>query len=145
MNITLKKILVFAAVLLAAGICIGFYLYNKGPVNVTAADAVNISAPDLYRTFSTDTTAAKKYSGKILEVSGDVNSFSFNRAKQKIILLKTATTGAFINCTMETDMDAPANSSVIIKGICSGIGQGDEDLGIKGDVYLTRCIPVKNR
>jgi len=145
MNMTLKKILVFAAVLVAAGICIGFYLYNKGPVNVAAADAVNISAPDLYRIYSTDTAGAKKYSGKILEVTGEVNSFSFNQKKQKIILLKTATAGAFINCTMEVDMDVPANSSVIIKGICSGIGQGDEDLGIKGDVYLTRCIPVKNK
>ena len=29
---------------------------------------------------------------------------------------------------------------VSIKGICNGIGQYDADLGIMGDLYLTRCF-----
>jgi len=60
------------------------------------------------------------------------------------ILLKTGTEDASVNCTMEEDAkNITANSQVSIKGICSGIGQGDEELGIRADVYLTRCILIK--
>ena len=61
-----------------------------------------------------------------------------------VTLIKTDTDGAFINCTLEQESNALlAGQSINIKGICNGIGQGDADIGIKGDVYLVRCYLAK--
>ncbi|MES1224258.1 MAG: hypothetical protein ABUT20_52675 [Bacteroidota bacterium] len=138
---------IFLIVLLLAltGAGIGYYLFNKGPVNVQGSNAINIIAGDLYQAYISDSSAAqKKYTDKILLVSGEVHDISSNLQKKKIILLKGNTDGAYINCTMEENIEnIHVTDKVNIQGICSGIGEGDADLGIKGDVYLTRCYLVK--
>ena len=123
----------------------GYYLFNKGPVDVKNSSALKTNAIELYEQFNSDSPGSlKKYSGKILQVTGTITTVSLNQKKEKVFLLKTNTGGASINCTMEEDPGAiKLNDIVSIKGICSGIGQGDEDLGIKGDVYLTRCFLIK--
>ena len=140
-----KKILVSILLIVLIAATVGYYLFNKGPMDVKHSSAIKITATDLYEQFSKDSvTALKKYSGKVLEVSGELNGISSNQTNEKILLLKTNTDAAFINCTMEEDPgDLKANDKISIKGICSGIGQGDEDLGIKGDLYLTRCFLIK--
>jgi len=122
-----------------------FYQFNRGPVNVKDLDAKAITAVDLYQAFRTDTTAGSKlYSGKVMQVTGIVNSIALNQQKGRIVLLKTSIPGAYINCTLEYDVPAAeVDSMLTLRGICSGIGQGDEDLGIKADVYLSRCILIK--
>ena len=142
---TKNNIIVSLIIIVMLGGAFGYYLYNKGPLDIKNSAALPIDATDLYSSFITDSTAAiKEYSGKVLLVKGQVNMVSFNQQKEKIILLKTATGEAYINCTMEEDPgNVKPNDPVNIKGICSGIGQGDEDLGIKGDVYLTRCFLIK--
>ena len=126
---------------------VGYYLYNKGPVDVKNSNAIKVSAADLYKEFISDSTIAlKKYAGKVLLAKGQVSSVSSNQQKEKVILLKTTADGAFINCTMDEDPgNININDEVNIKGICSGIGQGDEELGIKADVYLTTCLLIKNK
>ena len=145
MNRKAKNILTLLLLVALLAAVFGYYLFNKGPVEVRNSDAIKANAIELYEQFNTDSTAAlNKYSGKILQVTGEVTAVSLNQEKQKIILLKTNTGGASVNCTMEEDPgDVKINAVVNIKGICSGIGQGDEDLGIKGDVYLTRCFLIK--
>ena len=142
---TKKTILVATLLVAVLGASFGYYLYNKGPLDVKNSSAIKIAASELYNLFSTDSTASlKKYTGKVLLVKGQVSSLSVNQQKEKIILLKTTADAAAINCTMEEDPgNINVNDEVTIKGICSGIGQGDEDLGIKGDVYLTRCFLIK--
>jgi len=136
-------ILILMLALLCASV--GYYLYQKGPIDVKGSPAIKINAAGLYDQFTKDSTASlKKYSGKIVEVTGVISAVSLNQQKQQIILLKTGTDAAFVNCTLEEEADnIHENDNVSIKGICSGIGQGDEDLGIKGDVYLTRCFLIK--
>jgi uncharacterized protein (DUF1330 family) len=146
MNSKVKRnILVSLLLFVLSAAAIGYYLFTKGPVDVRESSALKINAVELYEQFSSDSTAAlKNYTGKVLQVTGEVNSVSHNQKKEKVILLKTNTGGAFINCTMEQDPGIISiNTHVNIKGICSGIGQGDEDLGIKADVYLTRCVLIK--
>ena len=142
---TKKTILVAVLLVAVLGASVGYYLYNKGPMDVKNSSAIKITATELYDLFSKDSTAAlKKYAGKVLLVKGLVNSVSVNQQKEKLILLKTTADGASINCTMEEDPgNISATHEVNIQGICSGIGQGDEDLGIKADVYLTRCFLIK--
>ncbi len=145
MNRKLKNILILLILVTLFAAVFGYYLFNKGPVDFRNSNAVKANATKLYELFNTDSTAAlNKFSGKILQVSGEVTAISLNQDKQKVILLKTNTGGASVNCTMEEDPgEVNINTMVNIKGICSGIGQGDEDLGIKGDVYLTRCFLIK--
>ena len=135
-----KRIIIPLIFLVLFAAAYGYYLYNKGPLSVVNSSAIEMSADDLYTEFSTDpANATKRYAGKILAVSGTVKSHSTNQQKQMIILIKTYANGGFINCTMEENgVQVKEGMRVIIKGICSGIGSGDEDLGIRGDVYLAR-------
>jgi uncharacterized protein (DUF1330 family) len=141
-----KKIILTIVLFLVLLTCgIGYYLYNKGPVDVQDSDSIKINAAELYDAYIKDLAAAqKKYTGRILEITGEVHDVSVNQQQKKILLLKSHSDGAYVNCTMEENTEnIHANDKVNVKGICSGIGEGDVDLGIKGDVYLTRCYLVK--
>ena len=146
MTSKVKKTILFSIlglVAIAAGI--GYYLYNKGPIDVKNATGIKVSATELYDAYSKDSTAAqKKYTDKIIETRGIVTKISQNQQHQAIVMLKTNEGTAFVNCTMEEPaINIKENEAIVIKGICSGIGMGDLELGIKGDVYLTRCYLVK--
>ncbi len=137
-------IIIFLAAICIAG-AVGFYFFNKGPVNVNSATAKKTEAVVLYQAFLKDSTAAKKmYLDKILEVSGLVMKVSRNQENQVIVMLQTGEAGAYVNCTMEQMVaDLPENKQATLKGICTGMGMGDADLGIMGDVYMVRCYLVK--
>lgn len=127
------------------GVAAGFYLYNKPQQNVANATGIKTDAITLYKVFITDTiTANKKFIQQVIEVSGTINSISKNQQNQTVALIKTGTEGAYINCTLEQNSNNLQQGQFIsLKGICNGIGQGDNDLGIKGDVYLVRCYVAK--
>lgn len=146
-----KKTVLFSIlglVLIAA--VIGYNLYNKKHFSVeSAAPAAEITAADLHQTFATDTTAAKnKFIGdeanhKVIQVTGEVSEIKKDQQGNTIILLKTNTDGAFVNCTLEGKTDnAAAGSKIVVKGICSGYNY-DAEMGIPGDVILTRCFIIK--
>ena len=141
----LKKIVLVILLIAVIAVGIGLYMFNKGPINIEGSSGVKITATELYNAFNTDTVAAAKlYSGKILEVKGMISSVSVNQQHQEVIMLKTNMDAAFINCTLENENTTVAEGrAVTVKGICSGIGQGDEELGIKADIYLTRSVIVQ--
>lgn len=142
---TKKIILLSTLAAILAVAAIGYYFYNKGPLDVKGANGKKVSATELYKTFGTDSLSAKKqFLEKILEVSGTVTQVSQNQQNQAIVLLKTGVDGASVNCTLEGPVDGVKEGDTIyIKGICSGMGEGDADMGIAGDVYLIRCYLVK--
>ena len=140
-----KNILLFFLAIIIIGGAIGFYMFNKGPVNVKNAKGKKTEAAALYQGFLKDSVQGKKdYTNKILEVSGVIMRVSKNQQNQVIVMLQTNEAGAYINCTMEEDVTGLAeNKQVTLKGICTGMGMSDPDLGIMGDVYLVRCYLVK--
>lgn len=141
-----KKVAWLVVLLLAiSGAAVGYYLFNKGPRDVKSSRGIKVQAAELYRIFSTDSaTAYTKYSNQVLETTGTVETFTTNSEQVQLVTLKTGTEGAFINCTLEeNNQNISAGVLVTLKGICTGIGEGDPDLGIKGDVYLSRCYLVK--
>lgn len=142
---TKKTILLIVTVLILALAAVAYYMYNKGPVDVKGSTGKKVTAIELYRTFSTDSSTAKKqYLDKILEVSGQVTKLSQNQQNQAVVLLKTPAAGAYVNCTLEGPVNGvKEGDDIIIKGICSGIGEGDAEMGIAGDVYLVRCYLIK--
>ena len=146
MTKTKRNILLSVAVILLVAVGTGYYMYNKPAQDVESAEGKKVLATALYESFAKDSAVAKKnYAEKILQVSGVITEVSTNQQKQAIILLKTNTDGASVNCTMEGPAEGlTTGNTVEIKGICNGMGEGDADLGIMGDVYLVRCHIVKS-
>lgn len=143
-----KKILlaVIIALVAIAGIT-GYMMWNKPHKNVQDADAVKITAVDLYNNFITDSVKANTlYADKVVLVSGEVTRVALNQQAQQVILVKTAVTGAFINCTMEEKTVAvKTGDNIAIKGICSGYISGDMEMDMPGDVFLVRGYLLKGK
>jgi hypothetical protein len=143
-----KKIIllsILGTVLIGAGV--GYKMYNKEHFSVSGAKpAAEITATVLHQTFSTDSAIAKsKFIGdeanqKVIKVDGEIAAIKEDQQGNTIILLKTATDGAFINCTMEGKTDnINSGGKIAIKGVCTGYNY-DAEMGIPGDVILIRCI-----
>jgi tRNA_anti-like len=142
-----NTILIPIVLLIFSGISISLYLSNQGPLNVKNSPGIPETAIKLYRLYSGDSIMAKKYyTDKILEVSGEVSEVTLNMKQQKVVLLKTGISHGYVNCTLEEpeEVNIQPLDKINIKGICSGLGQGDPELGIIADVYLTRCFLEKD-
>lgn len=140
-----KIIITILAILALAGAGIGYYMYQKGPLDVKSAKGISVSATELYKIYSVDSVkAGQEFTGRVLEVTGTVIDVSENTQQQQVVLLETGVDGAHVNCTLEEKSAGIARGQLLqIKGLASGIGQGDPDLGIAGDVYLARCYHTK--
>lgn len=134
-NIILLTIMVFSTIAL-----IGFIIWNQPHRNVKNATAVKITAVELYHALSHDSTKTKSFLiNKVIAVTGEVKQIIKNREGAPVILLKTSVPDASVNCTMEGNVPGiKAGDRIEIKGICVGYINGDEDLGLPGDVFLTR-------
>ncbi len=136
-----KKVLLFiiSAIIVIIAIT-GYMMWNKPHKDIKDADALKITAVDLYNIFITDSSKAKSsFTDKVVLVTGVVSQVSLNQQDQQIILIKTAVAGAYINCTMEgKTADLKTGDPVLVKGICSGYISGDVDMGLPGDVFLIR-------
>ncbi|MES2893515.1 MAG: hypothetical protein V4725_15935 [Bacteroidota bacterium] len=141
-----KYLLLFVPVIMISVAGFIYSSYTRTGVNIKKANAEKVTAPTLYERFSNNTSRAKcDYLHKVLEVSGTVMRTNKNQQEQTVVLLKTMTEGAAVNCTLEEKLeDLTEGKPVSIKGICSGMGEGDLDLGIPADVYLVRCYVIKN-
>ncbi len=147
---TKKIILLSIAVMVFSAALISYTLYNKKHFSVEGSiPAAIITAAALHQTFSTDSAIAKgKFIGdetnkKVIQVAGAVTAVQKDQQGNIVILLKTGTDGAFINCTMEGKIEnINAGNSITLKGICSGYNF-DADMGIPGDVILVRCFLTK--
>jgi uncharacterized protein (DUF1330 family) len=139
-----KLIIVTVISFIAVSVAAGWYLYNKGPKNVLNSNGIEVQAANLYKSYISDSsTAQKKFGEQVVEVAGVVKKVEENTQKQQVILLQTDEDGGSVNCTMEEKNIVAAGNKVVLKGICTGIGEGDEDLGLKPDVYLIRAYLIK--
>jgi hypothetical protein len=147
---TKKTILVSILGLVLIAAFVGYRLYNKQHFSVqNATPAASVSAADLHNTFVKDSVLAKtKFIGdennhKVIQVDGEVAEVKKDQQGNTIILLKTATDGAFINCTMEGKADGiTAGSKIALQGVCTGYNF-DAEMGIPGDVILVRSFISK--
>jgi hypothetical protein len=137
-------LIIIAAVILVASTT-AYLLWNKPHKNVKDAVSVEVAATDLYSIFITDSIKAKAlYTDKVVQVSGKIAKLSINQEAQQVILFETGVAGAYINCTMEEKTTGfNEGDKIILKGICSGYISGDIDMGLPGDVFLTRCYLFK--
>jgi tRNA_anti-like len=142
---TKKTILFSILILIVAGTGFGYYMWNKPHRPVNSVDGIKVTAADLLNQYVQDSVAAnKKYTDKVVEVTGEVTDTSTNQQNERIIKLKTTQDGAFINCTFE-EKGSTANpgTKITVKGLCEGYSGGDADMGLPGDVVVVRCYLVK--
>lgn len=127
---------------MAAAAFSGYYYYNKGPVSVEDRTGQKVNAENLYEAYLvTRETAQANFSGQVVSVTGQVASLDKNQNNETIILLNAGHENAHINCTMEQEnITALPGSTITIKGLCSGMGEGDADMGLAPDVYLTKAF-----
>lgn len=145
-----KKIWLAILVIALCAAAIGYYMFNKKHFSVQDAEpAAIITATALHQTFVTDSSLAKnKFTGdennkKVITVDGEIAEIRKDQQGNTIVLLKTGTDEAFINCTMEGKAEnINAGNKIVLKGICTGYNF-DADMGIPGDVILIRCYLIK--
>jgi hypothetical protein len=138
--------LIVVTVVIAIG---GYVVWNKPHRDVKDAAGTQITAAELYQKLARNDSMYQNTSliNHVLLVTGAVRQVQINQKGQQLVLLKTNTDGASVNCTME---EAPnphiqKGQTVSIKGICSGYIAGDEEMQLPGDVYLIRCYLLRTK
>lgn len=130
-------VLLSVLLILGTGGVVGYKMYTKPHRNVANAKSVNVTAINLVTSYeSNEANANTLYLDKVLEVRGEINDVSKNQKGETVITLKGTDMSGVI-CTLE-GMATPAikpNSSVAIKGICTGF---------LTDVVLVRCVLQNN-
>lgn len=134
--------LILIAIVIAIAI-FGYIIWNKPHLNVKNASAIKTTAIALYSNLSkNDTLTKSNYINKVVEVTGEITQVFFNQQHQQILLLKSNVPGGSVNCTMEEKItNIRVGELIVLKGICIGYIGGDMDMGLPGDVFLTRCYP----
>jgi hypothetical protein len=134
-----KKYFFGIGILLLSLAAWGIYRIYQPHRNVSGDEAVALlTAPDLYRDFQHDETAAnKKWVGKVIEVSGIITSVN-ESVNYVSINLKAAADGG-INCSvLKNDLGSAdkfeVGDSITIKGKCTGFLM---------DVNLVDCVVRK--
>ena len=122
-------VLLSVLVILATGGVVGYKMYTKPHRSVAKAKTIQISATDLVLAYEKNEAGANSL---YLEVRGEVNEVSKNQKGETVITLKGSDMSGLI-CTLEgtAATEVKPNSSVVIKGICTGF---------LTDVVLVRCV-----
>jgi hypothetical protein len=139
-----NTILFIVLFVFACVISLGYYLFNKKPSNIETSAGIKATSDQVYSSYINDSIQAhKNFDNKVLIISGIISAVKVNMQQQQVILLKTFAEGSNINCTMDKPVPGiKPGDSIVIKGLCSGLGGGDADLGILGDVYITRATSI---
>ena len=154
-----KKILKIGAILLIAGLLIGggtvLYMFNMPHRNVQSTSAdYSIAASQLVTEYLENPTKANdKYladdgDSKVLEITGTVAKISEDFNGQKVVLLKSETDKAGVNCTFTNETNQNVSNIKIgetlkIKGVIRSGASYDEDLGMYENVIVEKSDLIK--
>lgn len=132
-----KKIFIALGIAMVIGLAVGFYMYNKPLESMSSQKAeITISSADLYQAFDTDEQAANTaYLGKVIEVSGTIESISAGDDASTNILLNAGDAMGGVICRLDASSSAvfQEGQHVALRGECTGKLL---------DVELARCVLV---
>lgn len=122
--------------------------FNRRPADVeTSKPDFTVSSKDLINEFeSSDTTADKKYTDKILEMSGSVHS---KEVKDTLISLifdiqqKFIVLAQFNPKYKDATLAIKDGDAVKLKGKYNGFEAGDDVFMLPGTIKLGKCVIVK--
>ena len=139
-----KRILVAIVLVIAAA---AFYIYkefNRTNINIASEQAAfTLTASELINEFnSNDSSAGKKYVGKVIAVSGRVKNTDKDERGYYTVSLGDSSSMSSVRCSIDsmyTDRVTAIRPgmTVTIKGNCTGYN-ADELLGL--DVIVNRCV-----
>ena len=126
--ITWKKILIGVSLITFLGASVGYYLYNKKPVDVrTLQPDLSVSANSLIAAFNSDETAANvKYLDKVIAVKGTISDIKIDSSTgQASVILESGDPMSAVTCSFYNDeigvvQKLSKGASVVIKGKCTG-------------------------
>jgi hypothetical protein len=142
----MKRLLIFFLILAVATAGLFIYLeYNRTNEDLRKRRAdFSTEATQLIAAFDRDTaSASKKYTDKVIEVSGNVKSID---AEGNPVVISLGQSGEMssVKCSMDSShavdyKTVQEGDIIILKGMCNG-GIKDGDFGT--DVSLNRCVMI---
>jgi len=133
-----KTVLIIVGFLFLAGAAAGFYLFNLKAKDLSKVkpDYV-ITATDLLKAFEADeVSAAARYVGKTVEVTGEIGSVTPGEDNSLNVAIKTENDFSAVICTIPIVAVAGspvAGTQVTVRGECSGYLM---------DVLLKNCVII---
>ncbi len=90
-----KNFFIFFISIVTVAVITGYLTWNKPHKNVIDADAIKVTAIDLFKIFTSDSATGKSkyFLNSVVAVTGEVKEILHNQQNQQIILLKTNTPG----------------------------------------------------
>ncbi len=136
MNNKSKIFLLIALVLILGGSAVAYFIWNKPQRNVENEKGIGITASQLVKQYQqNEAEANKKYLDKTIQVTGNVSEVKNNQDGKATIMLTSDDPFTGVFCTLkESAGNINTGSSVVIKGICSGM---------LTDVRLREAVVVK--
>jgi hypothetical protein len=147
-----QRIILFAlvAVTAAGGGWYGYKEYTRSNTDLTKVKAdVSITAAVLVKEYEiNDSSANKKYSGKIIETEGSVKSIEKDDKGYYTVVLGDEAGMSSIRCSMDTTHQQDAarltvGSSAVVRGVCTGFNK--DEMGLGSDVFLIRSVIIQNK
>lgn len=154
-----KKVIKIGAILLIAGLLIGgtiiLYMLFMPHRNVqNASTDFSLSSSKIVTEYLENSKKAdEKYlsddgDSKILEVTGTVNKITEDFNEQKVILLKSDSDKAGVNCSFTPETNAHTTGlkigeTVTIKGVIRSGATYDKDLEFYENVIMEKCDIIK--
>lgn len=135
----MKRIILFIILAIFVGIGVFlWFLYNKPHADLAStAPDFTISANTLYEDYEADEVAADaKYLGKILEISGRVQTSDNDQENNKKIILNTGDPLSEIQCIMAENNheEVEIGEEISLRCICTGKLM---------DIVLNKCVLIK--
>jgi hypothetical protein len=118
-----KYIVIVTLVLVATGLVVGYFMWNKPQRNVEDEKGIVVTAAQLVKEYQdNEAEANKKYLDKAIQVTGNITEMKNNQDGKSTITLASDDAFSGVFCTLKTTVSnlTPGNA-VTIKGICSGM------------------------
>jgi uncharacterized protein (DUF1330 family) len=146
-----KKIILLLFLLAAvAAAWYGYKEYTRTNKNLASAKAdFVLVATDLIKEYeSNDSLSAKKYNGKILELTGQVKAVEKDDKGYFTIVIGDNNSMSAIRCAIDSvHKDRVTGlinqSSVTIRGACTGYNK--DEMGLGSDIILNRCVVINKK
>lgn len=145
-----RKSLIWLIVLLVVAVAAwyGYREYNRTNPDLKDSSAdYSLPAQTLLAEFElNDSIASIKYSGKTLEVTGQLKGVEVQDNRYYTLVLGENEGLSSTRCSMDTTYSEEAAGlttgiTIVIRGVCTGFNR--DDMGLGSDVILNRCVIVK--
>ena len=137
----MKKIIIILLVLGVVGAFFGYTQYNKTHESLESVKAdQTMDAAGIYASYENDETSAnEKFNGKVVEVSGIIQSVSTDESGLLKVTLDSENDFGGVICQMNkekgyTESDFDEGSKVTLRGDCTGFLL---------DVVMIRCVKIE--